>query len=259
MKNRPFGHQSHEHNSSMKQIKALASLVPAVILLGCSNPADNVPAASVSPASDAKSDAGGASESGGQTFAFGPESATIEFVGSKVTGSHSGGFQRFAGEFRVADGRLADSGSKVVIDMSSIWTDNNRVTGHLKNADFFDVPQFPTATFVSESVTSATSGSTVTGNLTLHGVTKKISFPANIQIGPDSVQVTAEFFLNRFDFDIKYPGKANDLIRKEVVLKLNVKATPGKADFASLENAAQAATATGPATSGPRGNRRRAE
>ena len=46
---------------------------------------------------------------------------------------------------------------------------------------------------------------------------------------------------DRFDFDIKYPGKADDLIRKEVVLKLNIATTPGRADFASLEKAAQAA------------------
>jgi len=42
------------------------------------------------------------------------------------------------------------------------------------------------------------------------------------------VTLTSQFVLNRFDFEIKYPGRANDLIRKEVVLRLNVKALPGK-------------------------------
>lgn len=234
---------------------ALSGIIPALVLWGCSNPADNVPAASVGPASNSKTDAKEAPDSGGRMFAFGPDSATIEFIGSKVTGSHPGGFQNFAGEFKVVNDRLADTGNNVVIDVTSIWTDNNRVTEHLKTADFFDVPQFPTATFVSESIAPAHSGATVTGNLTLHGVTKKISFPANIQLAKDSVHVTAEFFLNRFDFDIKYPGKANDLIRKEIVLKLNVKAVPGKADFASLEKAAQASSASGqtaPRTGGKR-------
>ena len=68
--------------------------------------------------------------------------------------------------------------------------------------------------------------SLVTGNLTLHGVTKQISFPAKIQVTDDAVEIAADFFINRFDFDIKYPGKANDLIRKEVVLKVKVRATP---------------------------------
>ena len=230
-------------------------MIPAIVLLGCGNPADNVPAASVSLASKPKADDKPAPESAGRTFAFGPDTSTIDFIGSKVTGSHPGGFKNFAGEFKVVNDRLADTGNRVVIDMTSIWTDNNRVTGHLKNADFFDVPQFPTATFISESIASAQDGATVTGNLTLHGVTKKISFPAKIQIAQDSVHVTAEFFINRFDFDIKYPGKANDLVRKEVVLKLNVKATPGNADFASLEKTAQAA-ASNPAAPGSGGNRR---
>ena len=46
-----------------------------------------------------------------------------------------------------------------------------------------------------------------------------------------SVKLEAEFFLIRFDFDIKYAGKTDDLIRKEVVLRLKVNATPGKAEF----------------------------
>ena len=68
----------------------------------------------------------------------------------------------------------------------------------------------------------------ITGNLTLHGVTKQIQFPAEVHVADDAVNLSAEFAINRFDFDVKYPGKANDLIRKEVVLKLNVKA-PKKA------------------------------
>jgi len=50
--------------------------------------------------------------------------------------------------------------------------------------------------------------------------------------------VSAEFSINRFDFGIVYPGRADDLIRKEVVLQLDAKAVPGTADFASLEKAA---------------------
>ena len=45
-----------------------------------------------------------------------------------------------------------------------------------------------------------------------------------------SVDLNSQFVLNRFDFQIKYPGKANDLVRKEVVIRLNVKGTPGKAN-----------------------------
>ena len=61
--------------------------------------------------------------------------------------------------------------------------------------------------------------------------------------------------INRYDFEIKYPGMANDLIRKEVVLRLNVKSTPGRADFKALEQAAQTAAATAQAMPRPGGAR----
>jgi hypothetical protein len=129
------------------------------------------------------------------------------------------------------------------------------LTGHLKTPDFFDVRQFPTATFESVAIKQADTGSTVTGNLTLHGVTKEISFPATIQVADDAVNVTADFVLDRQDFGINYKGMANDLIRKEVVLKLDVKAGPGRADFASLEQAAQAGASA--VQSAPAGGQRR--
>jgi polyisoprenoid-binding protein YceI len=84
----------------------------------------------------------------------------------------------------------------------------------------------PTAIFETTAITPQATNSLVTGNLTLHGVTKQISFPADIKVSEAAVEVGAEFFINRFDFGIQYPGKANDLIRKEVVLKLKVKAAP---------------------------------
>jgi polyisoprenoid-binding protein YceI len=202
---------------------------------GCSNPADDVPAASVGKASKPSTSTVPPPAAGDRYFVFSTNSSTIQFVGSKVTRSHNGGFRNFTGEFKVLDGRLADAGNKVVIDMSSAWSDTERLTGHLKSPDFFDVARYPTATFVSTAIQQTPTGSTVTGDLTFHGVTKGISFPAKILVTEAGVQFAAEFALNRFDFDIKYPGKADDLIRKEVVLKLEVKATPGRTDFAAVE------------------------
>ena len=230
----------------MKSIQTLFGIIPILALLGCGNPADKVPAASVNKPSGAAKEGSGASDAAGRYFATKPDSSTIEFVGSKVTRSHNGGFKNFAGEFKIVNGRVADTGNKIVIDASSLWADDNRLTGHLKSPDFFNIAQFPTATFVSTSVTSADNGSKVTGDLTLHGVTKSITFPAKIQVSESAVDVTAEFAINRVDFEIKYPGMANDLIRNEVVLKLNVKAAPGRADFKSLEQAAQTGAAAAP-------------
>ena len=234
----------------MKMLKTVTGIIPLTLLLGCSNPADKVPGAAVGSATNAPADSAKA-DAGDRYFAFGPSLASIEFTGSKVTGRHQGGFRNFAGEFKVANGRLADSGNKIVIDTSSLWADNDRVAGHLKGPDFFNVGLFPAATFLSTSIEPKETNSLVTGNLTLHGVTKQISFPAKVQTAEDGVTVSAQLFINRFDFNIRYPGKANDLIRKEVVLRLNVKSAPGRADFAALETAAPAALT--PATARPPG------
>jgi polyisoprenoid-binding protein YceI len=239
----------------MNVTKALIGAFPLALWVGCSNPADNVPAASVRSATNSSAKAA-TPETMARYFAFGTNAATISFVGSKVTGKHDGGFRNFTGEFKVEDGHLADTGNKVAIDATSVWADNPRLTGHLKTPDFFNVRQFPTATFETVSIKQSEGNATVTGNLTLHGVTKEISFPATIQLDNDAVSVTAEFVLNRFDFDIIYKGMANDLIRKEVVLKLNVKATPGRADFASLDGAAQTAAAAVQSAPAPGGGQR---
>ena len=67
------------------------------------------------------------------------------------------------------------------------------------------------------------------GEIDLHGVKKSISFPAEIQTSADAVMVKAEFAINRRDFNVNYPGMPNDLIRDNVIIKLDLKATPGAA------------------------------
>ena len=207
----------------MKALKNLVHLVPVLLLWGCSNPADNVPAAKVSSTNTTET-AAVPTPGATRAYAVTPDSSTIDFLGSKVTGSHKGGFKKFDGEMAVVDGRLANSGNKVTIEMTSIWTDTDRLTGHLKTPDFFNVAQIPTAIFETTSVADQGTNTLVTGNLTLHGVTKQIQFPAEVHVADDAVILNAEFAINRFDFDIKFAGKSDDLIRKEVVLKLNVKA-----------------------------------
>jgi polyisoprenoid-binding protein YceI len=216
----------------MKCIKMFLYTAVLALLLSCGNPAANVPKASVSSDTNAEESVA-APAAAERVFAINPATSKIEFIGSKVTGSHKGGFTNFNGEIRVADGKVVSGGNKIAIDMKSIWSDNSRLTGHLQSRDFFDVAKFPTAEFNSMGIEKKTTNYIVSGNLTLHGVTKQISFPAQIRVSDQAVDVNAQFVLNRFDFEIKYPGKANDLIRKEVVMQLKIKATPGKVNLAA--------------------------
>jgi len=210
-------------NSPLNSPALLCCLAAGVVLTACSDPSENVhqsdastPAtvtAAVAPAAPAA-----------REFVLQSDSR-IGFVGSKVTGSHSGGFTNFTGTLTVADGKITGL-PEVKIDMNSTWSDNDRLTGHLKNADFFDVPSHPTTTFAVTAITPGATNSTVAGNLTLRGVTKSISFPATIEVTDSAVGVKATFAINRRDFNINYAGRANDLVRDGVVIQLDLKAAP---------------------------------
>lgn len=208
----------------MRKYFAIFMMTFAVMTASCANPADNKPHATVSEATQTPDTA---QTAGAETLAITPENSKIEFVGSKVTGSHTGGFKQFRGTIELAKEGVEKSRVTIDIDTDSIFTDNERLTGHLKTADFFDVPKHPKANFTSTKIEPATTAGathTVTGNLDLHGVKKSISFPATIQLAPDAASVNAEFSINRKDFAINYAGKADDLVRDEVVMKLTIKA-----------------------------------
>jgi polyisoprenoid-binding protein YceI len=195
----------------------LFGMMAVMVLAGCAaDPAADKPDAEVSEAQPETQPA-----AGGMKLAFSEDSA-ITWVGSKVTGSHSGGFSVFDGEINLVSSDPAASSVSVTIDTNSLWSDNDDLTGHLKSPDFFDVATFPTATFNSTSIEAAETGYTVTGNLNLHGVEKSIRFPAEIEVGDGKVSVSASFAIKRFDFGIVYPGRKDDLIRDDVAITLSL-------------------------------------
>ena len=206
----------------MQRTRFLMMLVLIVALFGaagCADPAKDKPEAVVGDATAAPTDVSG------QRYVIG-DGSSVGFIGSKVTGSHDGGFNTFSGEITVVGGNPVGSSVKLMIDTTSIWTDTDRLTGHLKSGDFFDVESHPEATFESTNIEATDDSYTVTGNLDLHGVTKSISFPADIEISDGGIKAQAEFAIKRFDFNIAYKGKADDLIRDDVVIKFNLIAMP---------------------------------
>jgi len=163
----------------------------------------------------------------GVRYAFSDAGSQITWVGAKITGKHEGSFGKFSGQVVLVGGDVTKSSVKADIMTSSITTDQEKLVGHLKSPDFFDVERFPKASFQSTKIeTGGERGAThtVTGNLELHGVTKSIRFPATISVA-DSVTVKSEFGINRKDFGLVYPGKPDDLIKDEVLIRLNLVAT----------------------------------
>ncbi len=217
------------------RIVSLVVLSLSVFLAGCEDPAANKPKATTSEPSNATpsntaNPVTAPAAAKGETLPITASNSTVTFVGSKVTGKHEGGFAMFTGTLDLVNGKAEESSVSVEIDAASVYADDGKLTDHLKSADFFDVAKFPKASFKSTKLQP--SGKTgynydVTGDLELHGQTKSITFPANIKINDDSVIVLAGFSINRKDFGIVYAGKADDLIRDNVVLQLNIN-TPRK-------------------------------
>ena len=163
----------------------------------------------------------------GQKYVITPQNSKVEFVGSKVTGSHNGSFQKFSGEIDYA-GAPEKSRVSITMDVNSITTDDPKLTEHLKTPDFFDAAKFPEAKFVSTEIKPGGdkgASHTITGNLTMHGVTKAVTFPATISIAPDAATVESNFSINRKDFGINFAGAQDNLIRDDVVIKLTIRAT----------------------------------
>jgi polyisoprenoid-binding protein YceI len=206
-----------------------------LLTFACANPAANKPKATVS---NAAPETNSSKPAGAETLTISPDNSKIDFVAAKVTRSHNGSFKRFSGTIDLTNNKPEDSRVSIDIEANSVETDEPDLTKHLQTPDFFDVAKFPKATFVSTKIdpqdrtgpgdtakqAKDLTGYMVTGNFELHGIKKAITFPATIEITPDNVTVTAEFAINRKDWALTYPGKADDLIRDGVVIKLNLKA-----------------------------------
>lgn len=200
----------------------LTVLLTALLLIpACSNPASDKPQAVTNEAAPVASSSQAVP---GDRYSITPENSKIEFVGSKVTGSHNGSFKKFSGAI-MFKGQPETSSVNVTIEAASIEADDPDLTKHLQSPDFFDVGKYPQATFVSTAIKAGGEKGThtITGNLTMHGVTKSITFPATIAVTPEAITVDSTFSINRKDFGIDYPGAADNLIRDQVVLTLKIR------------------------------------
>lgn len=130
---------------------------------------------------------------------------------SKVHGK----FGNVGGKVVMNDSDIAKSSVEVTIDVSTVDTGVAQRDADLKSDHFFDVAQFPTATFTSTSVAKSDKGLTVTGNLTLHGVTKPVTLAVEGPTGPvpgmdkkphSGFSATTTISRTAFGIGAKYPS-----------------------------------------------------
>lgn len=197
-------------------------LTAALALAACADTSeiDNAPKATVQAAVEAAP--ADAVEDQADNLALDASRSSIGFLGAKITGSHEGGFKAFKGTLAWTGD--TPSALNVDVEMASLFADKPKLEGHLKSPDFFDVAANPAASFKAASFARVPGNPTwtVVGNMTMNGATKEISFPATFKATPEAVEAAAKFQINRQDFGIVYPGKPDDLIKDEVVLRINL-------------------------------------
>ena len=147
------------------------------------------------------------------------ENTKITWVGTKPGGKHEGGFKILTGTATLLGDDLAKV--EVEIDTDSLYADDPKLTQHLKSPDFFGVKNNPKAKFVSTKVEKADKGVTITGDLTLNGKTKSISFPATVSHTGGTLKVDSAFSIDKRDFGMTYGGGKID---DQVAIKVAVEA-----------------------------------
>lgn len=154
----------------------------------------------------------------------------------------NGSFREFEGTVDADDKTGALSKVNFTVKTSSIDTANKKRDEHLRGEDFFDTEKFPEAKFVSKSVKGSGKKFKVTGDLTLHGVTKEVALDV-LSLGKNKdpwgnqkygYQATAT--IKRKDFGLGW-NKALEsggvLVGEDVKLKVDVEAAPKKAEAAN--------------------------
>jgi polyisoprenoid-binding protein YceI len=231
----------------MKKILTAAALP---ILLFTALACTNAPKSDEAKTTDAKEVT---DDNSSESWKLDTSASTIEWVGTKVTGYHTGVAPLKSGEINVKDGQV--TGGNFIIDLANMKVEgpksvdaasNQKLLGHLKSADFFDVEKNPEGKFELTTVVPYSGNAvkdstdprqdqiskykvadpthTVSGNLTLKGITKNIEFPARITVSGNDAEAVAKFNINRKDWKIEYAGKPDDLIRDEIHLGISIKA-----------------------------------
>ncbi|MBC7758335.1 MAG: YceI family protein [Phormidesmis sp. FL-bin-119] len=141
------------------------------------------------------------------TYTVDIERSTIDWTAKKIGGGHTG-------TIKITSGNLVHNGKSLtkgmfLINMSSITSDNAKVTTHLKSDDFFAAEKNPNSKFDILSVTPAGADRVnITGNLTIKGISQPISFPATVKTQKNIVVAVANNIrVDRTKYDIKFRSK----------------------------------------------------
>lgn len=146
---------------------------------------------------------------GQETYIISPENSTIEWVGEKVSGAHSGYINLQNAFFLFEEEKFV--GGEFNIDMNSIkCTDIEnpkyaaKLEEHLKDPDFFNTKKYPTSYFKITNIIFDGTSYMITGDITIKEISQEITFPAQFENDGDLFHATASLKIDRTKHDIKY-------------------------------------------------------
>ena len=171
------------------------------------------------------------STGGATTYHIDAVHSNVGFSIRHIVSRTSGAFTSFEGTVDYDPAHPEKSAVSATVDVASIDTNNGRRDGHLKSADFFDAGQYPSITFVSTSAEKQGDRLLVTGDLTLHGVTRQVMLPVEVLgVGthPMSKAPVAGFsvkvVLKRSDFGVNNWTDVAGILGDEVTVTLDIEA-----------------------------------
>lgn len=169
-----------------------------------------------------------------------PDHSNIGFkVRHLMVSNVRGSFEKLRGVVDINDKDITKSKVEVSIDTASINTSVQKRDEHLRSADFFDVAKFPTMTFVSKKIAKSGKGKLkVTGDLTLHGITRQVVLNVEGPTGESKDPwgnirrgAVASTKINRTDFGLVW-NKALEtggvVVGEEVTITLEIEMIKGK-------------------------------
>ena len=176
---------------------------------------------------------------GQETFIISPEKSTIEWLGEKVTGAHSGYINLQSAFFFFEDEKFV--GGEFNIDMNSIKctdienrTYASKLEEHLKDPDFFNSSKYPTSNFKISNIIFDGTSYMITGNITIKEITQEITFPAKFENDGDIFHANATLKIDRTKHDIKYGSGSffddlgDRMIYDEFTLKVHLQGSKAK-------------------------------
>ena len=145
------------------------------------------------------------------TYTIDGTHSSVEFsVRHMMVSNVKGSFQKVTGTAVYDANNLAASKLEATIDVNTINTNEPKRDAHLKSPDFFDTAKYPSITFQSTLFVKSGDGLKVTGNLTIHGVTKPVTFTVETTpevkdaYGKMRLGASATTTINRKDFGLTW-------------------------------------------------------